>query len=159
MSRVNARNLIFGILAIVMMLSIFIFSSMPGDISGAQSSFITELLADILHASNRDLFIARYDYFVRKCAHMTEYAVLASLIFGALYGKDRDQRKYILFPVIICFLYALTDELHQVFVPGRSGNIFDVGVDTVGAAAMMLLILSLEMIIERRRKREGKRHG
>lgn len=57
------------------------------------------------------------DYPVRKCAHMSEYAILTLLgflTFSFLYGRRR-----FLIPVGVTFLYACTDEFHQLFVPGR----------------------------------------
>lgn len=68
-----------------------------------------------------------YDYPLRKAAHMAEYAVLYWLSRRALSGSGP---KAFLFTVV----YAVSDEWHQTFVPGRAGAVSDVVVDAAGAA-------------------------
>src|SRR5919202_1687185 len=65
-----------------------------------------------------------WDYVLRKCAHMTEYAVLAALLLRAL-GRELPA-------FLAAVAYAATDELHQHFVPGRHASPVDLGIDTVG---------------------------
>ena len=75
------------------------------------------------------------------------------LIFGALgEGTVFDRRKYsrYLFSFIFTALYACTDEFHQTFVPGRAGRIFDVGVDSAGAAAGLFILWLVRRLIKRR---------
>ena len=71
-----------------------------------------------------------WDYVLRKCAHMTEYALLAALLYRAL---DRELPAF-LFTVA----YAATDELHQHFVRGRHASVVDVAIDAVGATIGLL---------------------
>ena len=66
-----------------------------------------------------------WDYVLRKCAHVTEYAILAVLLVRAT-GSARSA-------LLLTVAYACTDELHQHFVQGRHGTPIDVGFDTVGA--------------------------
>jgi len=69
--------------------------------------------------------LGTWDYVLRKCAHMTEYAILAALLM-------RATASYVwAFPLAIA--YAASDELHQTFVRGRHGSPLDVGIDAVGA--------------------------
>lgn len=73
------------------------------------------------------------DYPIRKLAHMAEYALLASLILFALLSDLKSgEFKWYIVALIISILYAVTDEIHQLFVPGRSGRITDVFIDTLG---------------------------
>jgi VanZ family protein len=65
-----------------------------------------------------------WDLVLRKIAHAAEYAVLGALLFRAL-GRELPA-------VAIGIAYAVTDEVHQVFVPGRQGAAFDVLVDAAG---------------------------
>lgn len=67
---------------------------------------------------------APYDFILRKIAHVTEYAVLSFLLKRNFHG-------YVL-TGLLSFAYAITDEIHQYFVPGRSGNFADLGIDAVG---------------------------
>jgi hypothetical protein len=65
-----------------------------------------------------------WDYVLRKCAHMTEYAVLAFLLARAI-GREA--------PAFVAgVLYAVSDELHQSFVRGRHASPVDVAIDSVG---------------------------
>lgn len=79
----------------------------------------------------RSEFPNSIDYILRKISHITEYAVLVFLFFRAtsLYiGKKRS----IFYAVLFAFTFALTDEYHQSFVAGRSGNAVDVTIDSMG---------------------------
>lgn len=66
-----------------------------------------------------------FDYPLRKAAHMAEYAVLFALLRRAQVGRSSA--------FIGCVLYAVTDEWHQTFVPGRVGAVSDVVIDAAGA--------------------------
>jgi len=77
-------------------------------------------------------------FLARKCAHLTEYAVFALLVWRAL-----NQSKNKLAPwswpkvggtLLIVFFYAASDEFHQIFVPTRTPRIHDVVIDTIGGA-------------------------
>jgi VanZ family protein len=65
-----------------------------------------------------------WDYVLRKCAHMTEYAVLGALLLRAL---EREVPAF-----LTAVAYAATDELHQHFVRGRHSSAVDVAIDAVG---------------------------
>jgi VanZ family protein len=82
---------------------------------------------------------------VRKCAHLTEYAILAWLFWRARRKPvKRDPRPWSWpeagLAVLFVLLYAITDELHQHFVPNRHGSSLDVLVDTIGAMWGMLVL-------------------
>lgn len=115
--------------AILMMAVIFIFSSIP---STSLPSF------------------SYADLFVKKGGHMLGYGLLAISYFYGLGGIPRrtageNGNIKILFtaPIVLAWifavLYALTDEFHQSFVPGRQASLVDIGVDAVGAAGMLWL--------------------
>ncbi len=83
-------------------------------------------------------------YLFRKACHLSEYAILAMLLWRAIHSHRRNNHHW-LWPeaglaVAIVFLYAATDELHQVFVPTRTGMVSDIFIDTGGGAAGMLLL-------------------
>jgi VanZ family protein len=79
--------------------------------------------------------LGTWDTILRKGAHMTEYAILAVLLFRAL-GSE-------LAALAVAVAYAMTDELHQTFVPGRHGSPVDVAVDGVGAALGLIVLVRL----------------
>jgi VanZ family protein len=72
-----------------------------------------------------------WDLFLRKCAHITEYAVLAVLLMRAV---DREGPA-----LALGILYAASDELHQAFVRGRHASPIDVAIDTVGLLIGLLV--------------------
>jgi len=85
---------------------------------------------------------------VRKCAHLTEYAILAILIWRAFSRRvgmeARSWRwRHAGLTLLIVFLYAATDELHQLFVPTREGTIRDVLIDTTGAAIGLFVVWAI----------------
>lgn len=123
-------------LSVAWMLLIFIMSAMPGEVSGEQSGTIVELLLraeealfgeEAACAANAQLL----ETLVRKAAHMAEYAVLLLLLSRAL--SLSGARRPALCALILCALYASTDEFHQCFVSGRGPSPVDVCIDTAGA--------------------------
>lgn len=89
--------------------------------------------------------VSIYDFVFKKGAHMFVYAVLYFLLFAA-YRKTHQQKttpKSYLVPVIISFLYALSDEFHQSLTPGRHPTLRDTGYDMLGVATVLLYQLKL----------------
>jgi VanZ family protein len=77
---------------------------------------------------------------IRKTAHFLEYAVLAMLVCRALTEPGtRPTVALLVRTVVYCAIYACVDELHQVFVPKRTGSPYDSMLDTLGAAVGALL--------------------
>lgn len=84
----------------------------------------------------------------RKCAHLTEYAVLAFLLWRAIRKPVRNdprpwQWRHASLAIFIVFLYASTDEFHQRYVATRTPTVTDVFIDTSGATAGMILLWAL----------------
>ena len=82
---------------------------------------------------------------VRKCAHLTEYAVLALLLWRAMRKPVRRDprpwnRKFAFLAVLYVALYASTDEIHQSFVPTRTAHFSDVVIDTIGATVAIFAL-------------------
>lgn len=77
--------------------------------------------------------LGTWDTILRKLAHLAEYAVLGALLARAL------RRPQLVVAVALGGLYAVTDEVHQLFVEGRHGSPLDVGIDTLGALLGVLL--------------------
>ncbi len=70
----------------------------------------------------------------RKLAHVVEYAVLGWLFMNAVMRtwQTKDQRLAMAWSVIFCVLYAVSDEIHQSFSPGRNPAFYDVVIDALG---------------------------
>ncbi len=150
----NKRQIIFMILSLLMMIGIFAFSSFEGDDSEEMSMAAGELVCKIFIPHYEDLSEAkklvlaeRIDYPIRKSAHMAEYGLLASLVFFAVLPDFKVQnRKYYLLTFLISVLYAISDECHQLMIPGRSGRATDVLIDSIG---MLIGILICYLIVKR----------
>lgn len=74
-----------------------------------------------------------WDFFFKKGAHMFVYAVLFRLVLRSIRYDKSPQFKDYLASFFIVFLYALSDEWHQSFTPGRSPRLYDIGYDMWGA--------------------------
>jgi VanZ family protein len=73
-------------------------------------------------------------FLIRKGAHFTAYFILGILLIHALRTSGTAGMKAALMALLLSVLYAVTDEIHQLFIPGRSGEVRDVLIDSVGAA-------------------------
>jgi VanZ family protein len=80
------------------------------------------------------------DLVLRKCAHLTVYALLAMACVRGLAHHGLGQRGQLLGGGAMALAYAISDEFHQTFVPGRSGAPRDVAIDLIGIAAGLLLL-------------------
>lgn len=90
----------------------------------------------------------KFTLYIRKFAHFFLYAILAIFVFLLLREFITIDYQLILFTILICFIYAITDELHQYFIPGRTSRAFDVLVDTSGATISTMFTYSIHKLIE-----------
>lgn len=106
------------------------------------------------NASKRALLT--FNYFVRKSAHFTEYAILGGLLFRAFRAGDRVRWrfKWALYSFVFAASWALLDELHQSLTQKRGGSIWDSLLDSTGALFMLIALW-----IVARRRRIGVRAG
>jgi len=79
------------------------------------------------------------DFFVKKSAHFLEYTVLFLLWYRAIGNKNPFQA------IVFSLVYAFTDEIHQLFVPGRTGRLQDVGIDFSGMLISAFLIVKFDL--------------
>lgn len=119
----NKKTLLLLLATITWMGVIFFFSSQPGEESEAVSGFIVEKLIAIFGSAD--------SYIIRKGGHVIEYFILGMLTFAFL--KSAEVKKHAFFAALVCMIYAATDELHQMFVPGRGPGVRDVILDTVAS--------------------------
>lgn len=130
------RRMSAWLYCIIWMAVIFFMSAMPGEISDEESGMVVRLLTAFLQLIPGNL-IDRIDVFllellVRKAAHMLEYAILFVLYRRAL--TLSGVRFSGIAALLLCVIYASTDEFHQSFVEGRACASYDVIIDTLGAA-------------------------
>jgi VanZ family protein len=70
-----------------------------------------------------------------KVAHFFEYGVLGILVVRALYAYGVGEKRALAWGVLACMVYGAADEIHQLFTPGRSSEIWDFVADAVGSTA------------------------
>ncbi len=147
------------LIVLVWMVVIFLFSSQNAENSSSTSSLPTEFLARILkpkfdnyNESDKILILNRCQFIVRKSAHFSVYTILGMLTYNAFRISERFSKKVtILFSMLVCLLYAISDEIHQYFVPGRACRVLDVSIDFSGVMFGILIIFVLGLF---RRKRK-----
>ena len=152
--------------AVAMMVIIFWLSDQPGYDSTLMSGSVGYSFCDVFIDGFEEMdltqqagLVLTVDYPLRKCAHAFEYMVLSVLCTGSLllwfYHKMNRPDLLFLFGWIISLLYAVSDEIHQFFVPGRSCMLLDIVIDAAGAAAgALLLMLICHRILRRRHSSE-----
>ncbi len=154
MKRNPFRLAFFGCLTLGMMILIFILSSQDATESGKLSSWLLSTgFGQALMRILPPLSEKGAGFDLRKYAHMTEYAFLAlsSAGFFRELTLEHSPLTALMFSPIFCFLYACSDEIHQVYVPGRTGQFSDVLIDMAGVlAALIVLFLSAALRKERK---------
>ncbi|WP_303867714.1 VanZ family protein [Acetobacterium wieringae] len=126
---------------------IFYLSSQPATQSAHLSTGVkNELLGVLGHfiPGIETLEITSLDFYIRKNAHFIAYFILAVLMLLALLQSAAPKPVYL--ALVICLLYAISDEFHQLFVPGRSGQFRDVLIDGAGS---LLGVLVTALVINR----------
>lgn len=134
------KKIVLWILVVFWMGLIFYFSSFKGDESTEQSQgFLYNTIGNIVEFFNKDisveekeLIIEKYDPIVRKVAHACVYMILAFLVCLLINCYNDKINKVIVLSLIFCIIYAISDEVHQTFVEGRSGEVKDVLIDSIG---------------------------
>lgn len=152
--------LLFAILATAVI--IFLFSCQDGIQSGKTSSRVIQFILNIfypeydsLNAAQKAAIIDSMQFYVRKTAHFTEYAILG--FFTCSFLRYRDCRKSLswLIAWLLGTLYAGTDEMHQYIMGTRTGSIRDVCIDSSGVAFGAIAAL---LIVTLHRRRYARRH-
>lgn len=143
---------IFNIILIVIwMITVFLFSGQKGEESGSTSGRFTEIIIHILTGKSVDIndpTIQIIETVIRKLAHYTIYAFGGFLIMNYAYTTNKTLKEKIFYSICFGGSYAITDEIHQFFVPDRSARIFDVGIDTLGVITGVIIYLLLRKCIE-----------
>ena len=147
--KIQKKKLILWILIFAWMITIFMFSAQNGDESSELSQgFLRAFILRFTPDNISEDIVNMMEYIIRKCAHMTEYAILAFLIYKTIVHIEKSLVKSFIFT----FLYACTDEFHQLFIAGRAGQFRDVCIDSTGALIMILIIYIIN-------KRKDKKIG
>ena len=130
------KKIIKILLVIFWMGVIFTFSNQKAtDSSKLSYGFIKNTIAKTFNI-NDDEKLKKFVKPIRKTAHFTIYLILGLLVLNCF---DVANKKTIIYTVIICLLYSISDEIHQMFIDGRSGEVVDVFIDTLGSFSGSLI--------------------
>lgn len=108
-------------------------SNQSGGSSTSESNIFVDFIYNIIHV-NKDILII----IIRKSAHIFEYFILFLLMYN--YIRCFDIKSKFKLSIILCILYSIFDEVHQLFIEGRSGEVLDIFVDTIGIFLGYILI-------------------
>ena len=146
-------------------MAIFVLSHQPADLSSQVSGgliyrVLNFIVSNFDHLANSEKtqMVESLQYVVRKGAHACSYAAMGALSMGLVSTFDFKKRGL---PVILAFLitllYSISDEVHQLFVQGRSGQVSDVVLDSCGAVFGIAIAALFIYVARKRRQRQNKR--
>ena len=157
----KTRKIISIILLLFGMAFVFMFSAMDGDTSTKTSKSIVELSPEDI---NKDAYTEHemkqkmreenkltvlINKRIRKTAHFVEFCVLAIIVIFTLKSFNMRGHKAYLFALILVFIYACTDELHQLFISGRDARFLDVMIDSLGGILGCMIYAAVsELLVE-----------
>lgn len=138
------------LLVIIWMSLIFWFSHQSATVSSGMSSGLLYQLLNILNNLFSDIPINLdiLHTLIRKTAHFTIYFILGILVYRMLDAEEKRYRHHALISILVCALYAVSDEIHQLFINGRSGELGDVLIDTVGSAIGCFIYVGIRKFIK-----------
>ena len=152
--KIKILRITSALLLVLLMLSIFMLSSQTAAVSSQTSGGFTYRLFSVIIPGFADKSLAEQmqmiesaSFAVRKAAHFSAYAAMGILSFLTFvsYKKLRFKLRCGI-SYAVCVLYAISDEIHQYFVAGRSCEIRDVLIDSFGALLGLLICLAVVFI-------------
>lgn len=159
-TRIISRVILL-LLLLSLMTAIFILSHQPAvvssEISGGLIYRVLNFVMsgfDSLSEQERAEAVESLQYLFRKGAHATAYATMGALSLGFMLTFD-FRKKWLTAAIafLFSFLYAVSDEVHQLFIEGRSGQLSDVVLDSCGAVFGIAVVLFFVWITRKRRQR------
>lgn len=145
---------------------IFLLSSQNAAVSSGTSGNVIRLIVGIFYpefdnlpAAEQTEIVASLQFLARKSAHFSIYMILGVLSFLAVISYEK--LLFVLRLTVsgsVCLLYAASDEIHQLFIPGRSGEVRDVMIDFSGAALGIALSTLVFLLICRIKKKRTEKN-
>lgn len=134
-------------LVVSWMVLIFCLSHQPATQSNGLSTGITEKAIKTIEkiAPNLDVDIRSFNHIIRKNEHFFSYLILGILVSNGVMSNQPVSKRNFILALSICVLYAISDEVHQLFIPGRSGQIKDVFIDSAGAVVGILGYMGIKV--------------
>ena len=139
-------------LLILQMWIIFGFSGQDGETSETISRRITETITrniksiQALEEVEKEKALKKIEHFIRKLAHFSLYTVVGFLLMSLMSTYKLKQKDNICISLVIGLVYAISDEIHQSFIPKRTPMIGDVCIDTCGVIAGIVALIVIQFI-------------
>lgn len=134
------KKILSIVLVILWMIVIFLFSSQNSE----ETVSTTNLIYKLFNINTDSLFIFTL---IRKIAHFIEYLILSLLVYN-MFKKFNVQNIYIC-TILLCIIYSCSDEIHQLFIPGREGKVIDSLIDIFGSSIGLLFIFLKQKLNKR----------
>ena len=145
-NKIKLIRALSAVLTACVLIAIFLMSAQEGDDSNKLSTSFLSLFVwgeiDFYHMLH---------VVVREIAHMIEYAAMSVPLFVFVSTFIEKKKPLLSLPIAFSVLYAISDELHQYFVPGRSCEIIDVVIDSFGAICGIILTYEILKLICRKK--------
>ena len=141
------RIVVWWLITLAWATQIFYLSTAPFS-SSRSESLLAEMLASF-HLSVSPYTLGIVNSLLRKLAHLIQYSIFCLLLYRCLGGWNRWRPLLAGWCVLAAAIYSLTDEFHQMLVPGRGSSLIDCGIDTIGAALAMLLVFQRARFLQR----------
>ena len=149
----NIKLILKLVLLLTVMTAIFLFSSQPSDESQKLSDDFLDMLQPILDILPPEADAGKT---IRKMAHFFEFMCLgiaSAMFFSELFLKHTKRLlRSVTISAALCVLYASSDEIHQLFVPGRACRLTDVFIDSAGAMLGIAIVLVYYMMKKRKER-------
>lgn len=165
MKKIQTKQIISLILVIIWMIVVFIYSSQNGDESKNTSRKTAGKIIDgieiksELSQEHKEKLVDRLDPLIRKFAHYTIYLMGGILIINFFNTLKMKLNRMLLYSIAFGLIYASSDEIHQFFVFGRSAQITDVLIDTLGVATGAVIFITAQEISKKIKKQHGEYHS
>lgn len=145
----KTKKIIYLILIVLCMTSIYLFSNKNSTSSNNTSKKVVNSIVTIYEnitnkKINKNQIINKLNYPIRKLAHYSVYFILGIFIYKLILLTKQKHKELI--TLSICLIYACLDEFHQLYISGRTGQLKDVLIDTLGSLTAITIIYLLDKI-------------
>ena len=148
------KRVLFLIMLVIAFYVIFNFSAQNGEDSGTLSEKVTRFIVEIISKiktmdiSRKVYYIQKLHPIVRKLAHFSIYTAVGFSIMGFMCTFDIRNIFKVIISLSVGIIYAISDEIHQYFIPGRGPSIIDVGIDSFGVLTGIFILVTLIVFTE-----------
>lgn len=153
------QRIIFGILTAITFITIFIFSNQNGEKSGSVSRDFTKKVIETLHIDKnlneieKENLIENSQFIVRKLAHFTIYTIAGINLYGFINTYNIKNKYKMIGALLVGIIYAISDEIHQMFSGGRTPAVMDVFIDSCGVLFGINMFLITNKIIKNKKQK------